>query len=313
MSKFFSDLPPELEQYNPDDFIQELNLTSFNEPLHLNTFDEEGRFHSYDDFPSVIKGTGGNFSLRWHQHGVLARDENKPLYIKKYKTHWGTYDNKGHLHSYNDMPAEIASNVDEFIFTWANHGNRERNGDNPSVIRVDDISGQRAFYFKNNVYHRPHDLPAIEEYGSKFWVILGSLHNEKGPAKITLFSGSTPVERKNWYLYGIYMSEEQFEQICSYQKVHNTPLWVAFLHKFKLIDEKVITHFMDEDGIWNANLPTSWLLQALDVTEETWIIFAAQIYEVYKSAYKSPSRLEKEPAVYSRFLDIINYEETINS
>lgn len=318
MSKFFNGLPPDLEQYNPDNFVQELNLTSFKEPLALTTTDDEGQLHSYDDFPSSIKGSSGNFSLRWHKHGVLARDEGKPLHVKKYKTHWGTYDANGNMHSYNGMPAEIVAllpdSINSFIFKWAKNGMLERAEDKPSLIRSDK-GLKRTYYFKANEYHRFNGLPSITDSISNLWVVSGSLHNEKGAAKVALSSIPAGYPYGNsWHLYGIRINEEKFNEIKTYQTVHRTPLWVAFLHSCKLIDDNSIANFIDEAGIWNANLPTNWILQAFNITEDTWNVFATQIYNYdLNTNYIANILVEKEPALYSRFLNIIEYEETISS
>jgi hypothetical protein len=82
--------------------------------------------------------------------------------------------------------------------------------DGPAVI----YKNGNTEWFNNGMPHRV-DGPAIEQSGSKFWLINGRYHREDGPAII--YSD----ESVEWYLNGISFDkrEEWFEALTEEKKV----------------------------------------------------------------------------------------------
>lgn len=143
------------------------------------------------------------------------------------------------------------------------------------------------------------------------WAILGNLHNTTGPAKTKTHEDFlSKTFTQNWYLYGVHLSEENFRNIKTYQAKYKNPLWVAFLREFKLLDDTLLTSFTDEFGNWDSELPTNWLLQAFNVTEEKWDKFAKKVYQTdTKANYRHDGKLEFKPTHFHQFLEVIKHEE----
>jgi hypothetical protein len=318
MPKLFTGLPAEFEQYNPENLIAKTDLINKDKNGYATTCDNNGAYHSYNDLPSLIYKNKRQpvYVFQWHVHGVLSRSGNLPVAVEMSPSSYITYDFANHMHSYNGMPAGINFGLSETggntLLKWANHGKLEDSATGPAIIKTWN-GFQRKYYHKNGQFHHI-EQPAIVEENNKFWVFASALHNPNGPAKIERLEDSEPYSY-NWFLYGIHLNEQVFNRIKIYQKYKNIPLWVAFLLGVELISSSTISHFTDEFGNWNATLPTNWLLQAFNITEQKWDVFAEKIYRADSSqnvfSYRQDNRLEFEPARFLDWLTIIEYEEKL--
>lgn len=317
MSKLFNGLPPEFEQYNPENLITKFDLDNRYSPGYTSTFDNNGLFHSYDDLPSEVyntySGSGTTYTFHWHQHGVLARSGNRPVRVEISESKYSTLDSNNELHSYNGQPAFMNFSVTEtagsVLLKWAEHGCLGKDKDEPSVIKTWN-GFHRKYFHKNNEFHRDNN-PALIEENKSLWIVASALHNENGPAKVERFRGDSSFS-SSWYLYGVHLERPVFNAIKAYQASNNIPLWVAFLCVVGLIDAETLSYFTDTSGKWATRLPTKWIWQALNITEQTWDAFASKVYAEDGSKFHNhDTRLEFEPARFLRFVAIVEHEEAL--
>jgi hypothetical protein len=310
MSKFFSEFPSELEQYNPEDLFAELKLTNSTQQTNLVTVNDEGFLHSNEDFPSSIKGDLSTYFIKWHQHGQLARLNDKPVAVRMGKNFYETYDSNDKRHSYNDNPAVIekSSNAGSFILQWYNHGFLERESDKPSILNIQGGMTELAVYYKANCYHRAYNLPAVEGATIKLWAVENLLHNITGPAKIMIPLGWTKGFSE-WHLYGIKVTEDEFEKVLAYQTKNQTPLWLALFKFFNLVSDDSVTKFVEEFSNEKTNLPIKWVLQAFSINEKIWNNFAVT---KTSSNYSIDYSLECTAASFYSFLKVIQHEESLS-
>jgi hypothetical protein len=318
MSKLFLNMPKEFEQFNPEDLLTKLNLTTGQSLDNKTTVDENGLLHSFDDLPSTVYHiVGSSYIFQWHEHGILSRSGNRPFHIQMSRDDYKTYDENYKIHSFNGAPGNITDGSvvkSNMSFKWYQHGKAHRDNDEPAEILIRN-GFQRKVYYKADEIHRDFNKPAVTEENRQLWAVVNTLHNSQGSAKIKNFEDlSKKKSISNWYLYGIHLNEEAFCNIKTYQVKQNVPLWVAFLREVKLIDEISITSFTDELGNWNSSLPTSWLLQVFNITEEKWEMFAKKIYKVDTDAnYPHDHKLEFKSTRFDQFLAVIKHEETHES
>lgn len=58
---------------------------------NLCTYDEEGRFHSYDDDPAMIRENGSRY---WMRHGKYHRENGQPAIVTALGTKYWYEDDK---------------------------------------------------------------------------------------------------------------------------------------------------------------------------------------------------------------------------
>jgi hypothetical protein len=186
-------------------YYRELAITRFLE-IKINSYEIryllDGKLHSIDDKPAVIRSTG---EKRWYRCGKLYRENNLPVIIKSdgdkvwynngtdsdhvikiqryisdiYEVEW--YKN-GKLHRDDDLPAKIKYinyrfGCDSQIMYWFQHGKLHRDGNKPSVV----FTGRRILQFhKHGKLHRDGDKPAIISLGpSDEWYQRGKKPSER--------------------------------------------------------------------------------------------------------------------------------------
>lgn len=80
-----------------------------------------------------------------------------------------TVNDKGRLHSFDDLPAIY----DENIMIWYKDGVKHRDGDNPALIETCD-DGIIVNYYWNGMLHRDCDRPSvITSKGDQIWYKYG--------------------------------------------------------------------------------------------------------------------------------------------
>jgi hypothetical protein len=287
MIKWFQSLPAVLEQYNPED-----KFNSFNE---LETFDENGKYHSYNDEPSLVVYDGNGKLFCWHSHGEIFREDDKPASIRVSPVFYRTYDANNNLHSYDGMPSVI--NIIRYSLTktitagWLEHGIFHRTGDLPAEITTYQVHGQGSnqvekpeeSYFEHGVFHRANNKPARKREHGDEWHVLGHLHNDKGIA-IGLANNHESVDNE-WALFGVRLTQEDYQQIKSFQHRRRAPLWLSFLYVIGLVDYTQVTFVLNKTNNFEA-LPINWVLHMLGLTD--------MIYNEHITTFSASSTIWKQ-------------------
>lgn len=110
------------------------------------------------------------------------------------------YEDK--LHSINDEPAEIITNVEDFsnvIRRWYHHGYLHR--DNAPAVIMTNGSDHTEYWYRRGLVHREEKSgPAITySDGREEWWVEGKLHREKGPAVVVPSYCSVDEPEEWWY------------------------------------------------------------------------------------------------------------------
>jgi hypothetical protein len=261
MPKVFRNMPKELEQYNPKDEFSFLTEQA--------TFDEKGRYHSYNDQPSLVEFVqldDGVKKIYWHSHGVLHREGNKPPYICIDKSSYITHDANKEVRSFGDLPSVIFYNryTEDHTVSWNISEVLHREG-NPAEICVNKFGVRTETWYEKGIIHRGDGLPAIIDPLKNEWFVKGFRHNENGYSY--RYEPTSDVKSYfEWNLYDIEISEKSFVTLKAFQKEKDVPLWLAFLHEFKIIEDSQVDFFLKEDCY--ENLPLDWALRSLGVTDK---------------------------------------------
>jgi hypothetical protein len=122
MTKFFTNLPDNLEQYNP---TVPLEKRYWKETFESScaTLNDSGRLHSYDGKPSRISFSKAQnmFQLIWHKNGKIHREGDLPATIRYQadgKLIHEEYYINGFEHRGNGLPCEISPGSN----AWMIHG-----------------------------------------------------------------------------------------------------------------------------------------------------------------------------------------------
>jgi hypothetical protein len=267
MSKVFKTLPEGFEQYNPEVPSEEWYVNE-------STYDDNGRLHSFNDKPVLAEYSTDKKAhfYTWYSHGKVERENNQPVNVRVAENVYSTHNANMKYHSYNDEPAIVRffPESNRFKISWCKNGETHRDDDKPAIITIDD-SGTSYAYYLNGALHRENNMPAIVEPARKIWLIKGILHNTEDYASVSFFLDFPklkPEGVKTWGLYNVLMPESIFNDIKSFQKRTNFPLWVSFLSVLDFINLEDISLF---DNEWNYDIPTSWYLHALGVTDKVLI------------------------------------------
>jgi hypothetical protein len=127
---------------------------------------------------------------------------SRPYLLKKPDGTQQWFLNYNELHRL-DGPAVI---MPDGTTKWFRNGKCHRE-DGPAIESPD---GARAWYYKG-LNHR-EDGPALEYAdGSKVWFYYGALHRLDGPAVHHIGIAEDDIIR--WYIYGVEMTEEQYEKV----------------------------------------------------------------------------------------------------
>lgn len=274
MSKCFDVFPPELEKYNPENFLSNSNNTELE-----SSFDEDGLYHTDNDAPSKIKIFGDEndyYSLGWHSHGTPYRENNEPYSLMFLGNMYRTYDTKGEFHSFNDMPSFIDVDEKEGLITmiWHSHGRPNRENDLPAYAIWKFSKNKRKFsviqemYYLDGEGHRGNSMPSVNRVNTLMWSVRDVLHNANGYAVSHVPNIKERLlgreGEKIWSLFGILMTEEQFNQVKALEISKEIPLWAAVLYFFKFIDENHLTAMKD-----GSVLPILWWLRAWGLVDQT--------------------------------------------
>jgi hypothetical protein len=270
MPKLFANFPFGFEQYNPEIII-------FDED-NLVTVDDEGRHHSYDDKPAVtVKHPKGLIELWWYSHGVLYRENGKPLHVMYGPALYATYTADGMMHSYNEQPAAIIIPI-------------------PLVTTYKDVVEFSANFewYRNGTLHRSNDLPAMQVVRdnviiSEIYYIAGLKHRPKENIVYNNFAYSrhnASLTESTCYhcLYGVVFSEEIFDRIMMLKRTENVPLWAAFFFVLDVLSKESFNALKQQYDSWEESVPFTWVMRTLGVTEE---IFQTKIRETYKKGYEA--------------------------
>jgi hypothetical protein len=262
MPKFFTYMPAQFEQYNPEDESFGLN--------EYDTRDEAGELHSYDDKPSLVysrdpEEEGGFLNLAWHSHGKLKQRNNKPTSIVYEKNSYSTLGSNMMFNSFDDKPGRITYDSSNNIFFVSYYKNDLLHRENglPAHLIFDHTGILETKFFEKNRLHRGSGLPARFEDGKQEWFIKGYGHRENGPA---IFYDIPSSNMNKWMLFGVGLKERQFNLIKNFQMEKDSPLWLAFLHGLKIISEADADAFLENN--FHNELPVDWNLKSLGVTEK---------------------------------------------
>jgi hypothetical protein len=312
MSKFFKSLPENLEQYNPEAIPKEWHGEK--------TFDEEGKLHSYNDLPIKVKTDQvmeNNFLLedetkeeadefRWYKHGKLYREGNKPPVIQVTESSYATLNEDQEYHSYEGKPANIITpnRVHSYLISWWYYGKYHRKGNLPADI-VCDTNGSIEIesYYTHGVAHRENNLPCYVTPNSKAWMVQGIRHNSEGPGEVTHDTNSY-----NWILYGVDVTKKAFTEIKALSNTTNMPIWGAFLLSLELVTQDHLKPFMNSDGKWETSLPSSWILNCWNITENT-VTNRSDELEVSGDLNHLFPNLERNPIFFTALTRVLQFEE----
>jgi hypothetical protein len=307
MSKFFTNLPSNLEQYNPEAIPEEW--------YREETFDAEGKLHSFDDLPIATKSEmnaldfylpdGSKqklYEFHWYDHGKSYRSQNRPPIIRVCDNFYATFNAQGNLHSYNGMPATFQALEDGvFSLDWYDDGKSHRDGDLPLSIIVDSTGNvEYESYGLHGVPHRGNNLPADSNAFSKIWLVQGAMHNSESYASLLY------PDEYTWALYGLEVSESIFNQIKTMCNKTGVPIWVSFLLVLEIISQEHVNAFIGSDGMWEADVPTSWLLNCWEITDG---FFENKITELTSHKTVNVIYNNEDQSLFTMFLIIIASEE----
>ena len=299
IGKWFSNMPPELEKYNPDSFK--------NYEISTSTYDEFGKFHSYDDEPSYVDFRGSHSLISWYSHGILLRGVQ--LYPDE---SFITFQVNRQVHSFDDKPSSINydAKYNRFDLKWNHNGELHRENDLPALIQWESGHSQAhltEYYYEYGDLHREGGKPAVNKYMKTEWLVYGSLHRIDGQA--TVYKKNTSERSKrHWGLYGLEMEKRTFDSIFAYKNAAQVPLWVAALYVFRLINEDKIDAFRNDSGAWELTVPLTWALHLWEVDDTTLLKsiheLRAEDFDVWvtRGTSKPSSPVEK-------FMKIITLEE----
>jgi hypothetical protein len=297
MAKLFPNMPPALEEYNPEDVFSDYTKDS-------KTFDENGKLHSYDDIPSTVEiETTGFKIIVWHSHGKIYR-ENKPSYVILDADSFRTYDNEYELHSFNDMPSLIDVDKGQTTLTWHNHGVNERQGDLPAIIRANQEQILQYSHYEQGKIHRANNQPASFSNSIESWYVKGENHNAEGHSSIMKSKNQNPEDTyQTWHLYNVQLQETAFNSIKTFEIEKRVPIWVAFLYELDVIRDTEISLFLKETGVWDETFPMTWVLKSWGITAEN---YSKKIMDLYYH----DSRIANNQTYFSlkSFLEIAEFE-----
>jgi hypothetical protein len=266
-SKFFPNLDPSFDKFNPEAIPQEW--------FESETYDENGQYHSYDDKPALAIEYSTTYStyFRWYNHGVIEREGNKPPIISVKKDEYVTYNANEEEHSFGENPSYIhrpssALRVQEELWVeWSHNGLHNRDGDLPSrCIYTKDKIILEAYYLKG-VLSRLGGKPARLQETTKTWKVNNIAHNSTGPELEQYDEKGNFIYARN-ALYGVFMSKKLFDKINDFQLDHKIPLWVAFLYELGMITEEDLLFVKSDEKQWESNLPMSWLIRYYHLDEQ---------------------------------------------
>lgn len=306
MTKLFKNFPPELEQYNPDISIAEIEGLK-------ETFDENGLHHSYNDEPSKVERKYYDLvSFQWHSHGKLYRENGKPFLIAATNSTYYTGDENDNGHSYSDMPSMILVEDNYINLEWQSHGESHRDEDLPADITWSiDYDTQEAYcdiekYYTNGVKTRANNLPT--DVGNDFmaWRVNGEFHNLTGYA-LQSTTHDTGEKAYQWFLYGIRVTEEDFNEIISYAKSTKVPVWVSFLATLNVVTIDNINIFKDEEDESSSNIPLQWVLKSWGINAKVFSLNLLDLHEKNNEVKKFYP--DKEKAILESFISIASLEE----
>lgn len=305
MDKFFRNMPPALEQYNPEDTFDKFRKS-------YETFDENGLLHSFNDEPSkVIIHDTKQKDIMWHSHGELYRDDDRPARINLSRNSFMTLDENRKPHSYGNMPSKIDSTGAKIWLAWHNNGVPHRSGDLPAEVTSTQKEIVEYAYYEQGQLHRGNNQLSLLTDHSKAWLVKGIRHNSVNYSALELEKGldsSSLSARKAWHLYGTRVKEETFSAIKSFEAEKNVPLWVAFLYKLDVIGDSEINVFLNESGSWDNSFPISWVLKAWHITDEA---YSDKVRELHLREKRFVSKRNFFPL--TPILEIVNFEEGTNN
>ena len=295
-------MPEEFEQYNPVVPPEEWYSSG-------STYDENKLLHSFNDNPVLAEYSSHDKShtYTWYSHGKIAREDKKPAIVRVKINRYSTHDANMKFHSYNDEPAIVRFFPEDNMlkFSWCKNGKTHRDNDKPAIITIDSRGTSYAYHIDGNP-HRDNGMPAIVEPACKTWLVKGVLHNTEGFASLSFFLDFPDIKPEgvqSWGLYNILMPENIFNEIKSFQKRTNFPLWVSFLSVLGFADLKSLESFTLSDGKWNYGIPASWYLHALGVTDQKFID------GLNKQAFIGAHGLSPFGSHINALLALIEYEE----
>lgn len=116
-------------------------------------YNKAGDLHSFNDMPSkIVFGTSDWLMLQWHKNGipyrknslfnrVVVSERYSPTLHSELEVIFEWRNNKGELHSFNDMPARISNDRIEWYWNGNNH-RRSKYSELPCIIHS---TGQMNF------------------------------------------------------------------------------------------------------------------------------------------------------------------------
>jgi hypothetical protein len=293
MVKLYSNMPAELEKYNPEDVF-----TKYTQ--NFQSFDENGALHSYNDEPSKVRiSRTGRKDLIWHSHGKAYRNSDKPSHISLSSKFFITLDEDEEKHSYNGMPSQIDFYNDITFLEWSNHGVTHREGDLPAEVTSTQEEVLEYVYYEQGIVHRANNQPSMLADHIKSWYVKGTPHNA--------ISHSTIEEEgyqldnisiyKTWHLYGVRLKEETFNSIKSFETENRVPLWVAFLYKLNVIGDTEISFFLKELNTWDGSFPMSWVFKTCGITDEVYDEKVKMLYRIDGQMFDKKRLFPLEPVL----------------
>ena len=169
------------------------------EPAMIYSFDskkvwaQNGKTHRDGDKPATISDN----VKEWYQNGKLHRDGDKPAVIFKDGTTY--YYRNGEIYYYYPKPLASFIEIKKSVFPSGTIEHRNEKGelhninDLPAIIHKDGAME----WWKNGVYHRDGDKPALDFDGFKRWHQNGKLHRDGDEPAIIHKNGA-----KEWYQNG---------------------------------------------------------------------------------------------------------------
>jgi hypothetical protein len=325
MAKFFANLPAILEPFNPEAIPLSWYVSSIPDNYYE---DHEGeKLHSVNDLPIVMDEVpdlktllpsgivaGQCQEFHWYDKGKIRRPGDNPPVIRVTEYAYTTLDENGDLHSYNDMPAsftKLQNNIygnATYDLEWLEHGKPHRENDLPAKVifnneGYDDGEIDFESYWSHGTVHRSNSLPCEVAPEFETWAVQGIIHNAEGYAEAL-----HDIDCYEWALYGVRLSEEAFLEIRTLSNKANMPIWAAFLFSLEVITQTHLNAFMNSDGKWETNLPTSWILNFWNVTEK---VFESKIDDLRISGSNTNRwfDLNRNNVLFTTFLRVLQSEE----
>lgn len=306
MSKHFNNFPPELEQYNPEIIMPEMDFIR-------ETLDDNKLLHSFNDEPSYAEeGPQGFLKLKWHSHGKIHREGGNPLSITITDNSYLAVDENGQAHSYNGMPGMIEIYFDELTLAWYKNGVLHRDGDLPAEIiwKIDSKNNKKEFkeevYYINGEISRINNLPTTVGKDSTTWQVKDQFHNTKGFA----LEETTSLSKNKiytWCLYGIEVKESDFNRITNYAETAKAPLWFSFLVALEIVEKDSLSFFIDENNKWNSTFPLQWVLRSWGINKRVFSESLVKLHERNSGIHSYSDTYEQE--VLDNFIEIASLEQ----